>query len=286
MRRREAELAASFILAAVAGAAVLALEEPLWALTAVSMGASMGSLGAMIAARRLYYLAAVAPHAALAAAPGGVIAASLIPISPLLAGILLGAALIYVAGYLIYRGVSGDTVGSLTTSASAAAGVVLVAAAQEYPGAPSISEVLLGDPLLVSQGEVIAMAALSIVALATAVKTHWLHVLAGISRDVAVLSGRRLYAYDWALFTVLSAASTMLVTVIGLVMEHVLLLLSAIAAGKLSDTAKGSLALAVSSAIWASAIGTVISLRLDIPVSGGVGASMIIALAIMRVYRR
>ncbi|HDJ26667.1 MAG TPA: hypothetical protein ENF34_05065 [Candidatus Bathyarchaeota archaeon] len=123
---RAAGFLASLLLA-LATAALASYLNPRWVAVMVSAALAYGFLSSLVAARRLYFLAGASAHSALLAA---VLAFPLAATTGLLSehawALLVGLALMYVVGYMIYRGVEPDTATAVFVAATASASVLAI----------------------------------------------------------------------------------------------------------------------------------------------------------------
>jgi len=234
-----------------------------------------GAISSLVAARRLYFLAHVAPHMALLAAP----------ISALLLGfkwdwilaIAIVTALMLLSGYSLHRGADADVVASIMVSLTASLTVIALYYAQRSVGAGRVSQLILGDPLLVGSPEGYAALALglAIATISLAVAREVFYI--GVSREVALVSGLNVWAYDALLYTLIAVTIASMLKITGFLVATVLTLLpGAIAA----IVAKGSLESVVASialALTASALGLASSIALSLPPSGVTGLILVLA---------
>ncbi|WP_148678910.1 metal ABC transporter permease [Aeropyrum pernix] len=201
----------------------LALYPSEWVFAVAGAGLAYGSLSPTLYSRRLLFLAGAAPHSALAAASLGAVAAALTGVGGAWISLALGLTLIYAAGYSIYRGVDPDTAAALLAGFTASLGIAGLYLAGRT-GA-SISTLVIGDPLLASRTEALAVLALGVLFLATLLLLGDRIAYIGVDREDAMLSGTRVWAYDLLLYTMIALSTVGLITVVGFILEHVLLLI-------------------------------------------------------------
>lgn len=267
----------------LAGYAVIAKVNVLWAAALASAGLGFGFVSSLVAARRMGFLAAAAPHSALLATAAAFILLKT-PESAAAFSLLAGILLIYIAGYPVYRGVDADLVTYLFVGFTAAASVVALyyASGAGY----SIASLLLGDPLLATRWEAIySLIAAGVVTLLS-LSTYEAQVYSGIDRDDARLATRQLRLYDLAFFTALGIAAVGLIRVSGFILEHVLILIPAAIASGLASSAREALAVSVASALAASGIGGVLALSFNIAPAGAVGLTLTAIYAALAITKR
>ncbi len=271
-------MAARWEAAAAAGllalAAYASLVDPVPAASMAGAAVGFGVLGALVAARRLYFLAGAAPHAALLAALLGV-PLLYMGLPPSVSVPLLATLLVYAAGFPVYRGADPDRVTSVFVAATASASVVAgYLVLTRYPLEVELQALVFGDPVLATPGEAAAALAAAAAALALGVLTYRENVYIGVSREHALLAGLRVWVYDLAFFTLLGLATSLLLRVSGFVLEHVFILLPGSIAASSGSSGRGLWA-ALGSALLAAAAGLWAGLLLGLSPSGVAGLSLL-----------
>jgi len=285
--RRALEVLAVAGLTALAAAEALFL-SPRWVAVVLSAALAYGFMSSIVAARRLYFLAGATAHSALLAA---VLALPLAAFTGLLGeegwALLVGLVLTYAVGYMIYRGVDPDTATAVFVAATASASVLAIYyVLTRFPLEVELWAIVVGDPLLASQHE--AWLALAVAALTTAgvLLTYREQVYVGIDREFAQLSGIRVWAYDLLAFTLLALTTVGLIKVVGFVLEHVLLLLPAAIATRLSESSRDVLVASISVSVLASLVGLYLAVLLDQSPAGVVGLLLLAIYLAVLVLRR
>ncbi len=226
MRLPEAVIAALAASSLAAGVLVALHYTPTWPLVMAAAGAGFGALSIILYSRRLMFIGAASPHA------GFLAAAASIPLASTIGGpewpwaLLVGLLVVYIAGYMAYRGVDPDEATSLMVSFSASLGALAVyLVLSHYMVGGALAAIVVGDPLLASTGEALAAATvaagLATISLLIAREVYY----AGIDYDDARLSGLRMWAYDLLLYTMIAVAAVAMVRIVGFVLEHALILL-------------------------------------------------------------
>jgi len=259
--------------------------SPQWVLVVVSASLTYGSLGVLVAVRRLYFLAASTPHAALLAVTLSIPLAKVIGGSSYFYAALLGLALVYVAGYMIHRGIDPDIATSVLTGASSALSVLAIAyVSSRYPLEYSLASVIVGDPLLVGWREAVAVAGLALVCALTVYLTYTEQLSIGVDRDSALLSGIRVWVYDLLAYTLIGIGAVALIRVVGFILEHVLILLPPAIATATARSAREALTLTLAVSTASSIAGLHFSIALNQPPSGVIGAILITLYALSIVW--
>ncbi len=245
---------------------------------------AFGSISALVAARRLYFLAHVIPHVALLAAPLSAVILGSGGLDWVLA-LLIVTVIAWVSGYAHYRGVGSDVVASIVVSFAASATVIAIYYAQRVVGAGRVSQLILGDPLLVgvSEGLVALLVGLLVATLSLSIAREIFYI--GVSRDMALVSGLRVWVYDFTLYTLMALSIAVMLRITGFLVATVLTLLPGALAVMI---ARGSIQVVVASvtvATVASTIGLLASVYLDVPPSGVTGLILVTLYALARVAR-
>ena len=250
----------------------------LWVIAMLSAAIVYGVLSPVVAARRLYFLAASAPHSALFAVALGIPLSRVVGLlDEFLWAVVLGLALLYTVGYLIHRGIDPDTATSIFIAFTASGSVlalyyVLTTYSIEY----NVWAIIVGDPLLISWKEAMYSIVIAILILCGIIVSYRENICLGVDRDFVKLAGVNTKIYDVILFTFLAVATVALIRYIGFVLEHILILLPASIAMNATDSACKSLTLSVSISIVASLIGLYAAVQFNIAPAGAVGLVMMI----------
>ncbi|MET1128583.1 MAG: metal ABC transporter permease [Thermoproteota archaeon] len=275
------------VLMVAAAYLLLGAVNPVWALAMLSAGLAFGSAAAIVAARRMYFLSAAAPHAALLAAAAGALASASVGGDPYIWTAALGLMLVYGVGYAIHRGVDPDAATSVFVSLTASLSVMaLYIAYTRTPAEVNIAGLVAGDPLLASRSEAVAAAVAGAASLGAVLLSYTEHVCIGLDPATARVAGIRTWVYDLIAFTVIGLSASIMIRVVGFVLEHVLVLLPASAAVTLSASAIGVLYLSLVLSLAGAASGLYLSLALNVPPAGGAGLVLLAAYLAALAYRR
>ena len=199
------------------------------ALDMALLGVAAGALGCWIVLYELSYSTESLSHALL---PGLVIA-TLVGM-PLLLGAAIGLAAAVIAIALTQRieGIGADAAVAVAITALVGLGALL-ALSQSSP--PGIGEILFGDVLAVSNGDLVAGAALAVGVVASLRILHGQLLLTGFDRASARALGGSPLAAELALLTLLGATIIVAVQALGNLLVVALLVGPASAARLLSD---------------------------------------------------
>ena len=278
---------------AVIGLTALAILEafflsPRWVAVMLSAALAYGFMSSVVAARRLYFLAGASAHAALLAAVLALPLAALTGLAGEQAwALLIGLLLVYAVGYMIHRGVDPDTATAVFVAATASASVLAIYyVLTRFPLEVELWAIVVGDPLLASYREAWLALAIACLTAAAVLLTYREQVYVGIDREFSQLSGIRVWAYDLLAFTLLALTTVGLIKVVGFVLEHVLLLLPAAIATRLSTSSRGVLSISVSVSVLASLIGLYLAVLLDQSPAGVVGLLLLSAYLAALLVRR
>jgi ABC-type Mn2+/Zn2+ transport system permease subunit len=274
--------------AGAAGLGFAAAANPYWALGFLGLALLYGSASSYVASRGLYYLAAVAPHSSLLAIGVSALLASALPGAPwrLLAP-AIGSLPVLAALAAVQRGASVEAVASWLTALTASLGVLAASLAPLLGGRAPLAEALLGDPLLVGPREAVLVAAAGALLAAAGLRYHWLHAYRGVDPEDYRLSGSpgRLAGEAAGVASVL-AATVGVAWYTGFVLQHILLLIPALAASRLSASSREALAAAFSVSLASSGLGIAAAIALNVPPSGAAGLAAVAAYAVLAALGR
>ena len=236
------------------------------------LGVVCGPLGTWVVLYRQSYAAESMAHAALP----GLVLASLVSL-PLLVGAAGGLAAAAGAIALAGRERTGgaDTAVAVVVTGFFGAGVILAL----EPDVPArLGEILFGDPLSLSDGELAATAALAVAMLAALSALHRRLALAGFDPRAARSLGVRTGRVEFALLVLLATATLVAVGALGNLLVVALLLAPGAAALQLARRLESALALSAVLAMAAGVTGLYLSYHAEL----AAGAS--IALAAVAVF--
>ncbi len=285
---RTAGLAVIPLAISLASLALAVLLDPRWVAVVLAAALAYGFMSSVVAARRLLFLAGASAHSALLAAVLAIpLAATTALRSHYAWAVLVGLLLIYVVGYMIHRGIEPDTATAVFVAATASASALAIYyVLTRFPVQAELWAIVVGDPLLASWADAwYALAIASATALAVLL-TYREQVYAGLDKEFVQLSGARLWAYDWLVFTLLALTTVGLIRVVGFVLEHALLLLPAAIATRLARSSKGVLLASVSVSTSAALVGLCLAVLTDQSPAGLIGATLLAAYLLALTLKR
>lgn len=258
----------------------------MWLALFAGLGLLYGSASYLVAALRLHYLAAVSPHASLAAATlalaitGGPL---LLPLTLVIGGGAIAAAAAASRGFDSPR----ETAASVLVAASVVVALLAMEAAAGRGVAVPVSALVAGDPLLATGEHAFASLVLGACAALFTYTTARLHAYIGADAEDAVMAwgSLRVRLLSWIGIAVLAIASAGMLWITGFILQHVLLLVPALAAG-LSNSAKEGVSISLTLALASSLSGAALAFLLDMPPSGLIGLSGLILLLMQWFYKR
>jgi len=258
-----------------------------WVLVFVCAGVSYGVLSSLVAARRLYFLAGASPHAALLAAVLSIALTSIFGISTYFWALLLGIALLYIAGFMIYRGLDADIATSVFVSLTSALSVIAIYyILTNFRYSADVLSIIVGNPLLISWFDVIFLIALTLAIALPILLTYYENVYLGIDREDAITSGSRLWLYDLITFTALALATVGIIKVVGFVLEHVLILLPGSIAIASSRNSKEALLTSLIVSLSMALLGLNMASIFNMAPSGMIGLLLLIIYVMTLALRR
>ncbi len=271
----------------LAGVVVALYYDVVWPLVVGSAGLAYGALSALVYTRRLMFVAAGSPHAAFLAAMAAVPVSVSLGVPYRLIVFLLGLLIVYMVGYLVYKGMDPDDATSLMVSLSGAGGVLAAYyVLSRYAYASQVTAAVIGDPLLATREDSFIALAVALLIAVFAVTCAREIYYSGVDVDDAKLSGLRLWLYDLALYTSIAVSAVAMVSIVGFVMEHVLVLLPGLVAfytmRGVYRTLVASIIVAVGSSLW----GLWLAVRYNLSPSAATGLLLVLLFAIALLARR
>jgi ABC-type Mn2+/Zn2+ transport system permease subunit len=244
-----------------------------WVAVFILMALLYGFLSPSIAARKLFFLAIETPHASLfAIALGILIYRALTLLNEFAWAVIIGVILVNIVGHFISAGVDPDVATSVFVSFTAAGSVLAIYyILSRYSIQYNMWAVVLGDPLLVTQRDIIILAGITLAVVVFCILLHDINVYVGADPDHVKLSLRTLWLYDTAFYTILAISSIALLKLVGFILEHILLSLPAIIASNMTSSSKNAMLVSALSSINSSIIGLLIAVKLDIAPAASIG---------------
>ncbi|MGC8974790.1 MAG: metal ABC transporter permease [Thermoprotei archaeon] len=288
MSIRELLILYSFLALTLVIAGIFFGLELKWLLTFISLGLIFGFLSPIIAARRLYYLSAAAPHSTLfSVALSIIVTGTSWSSNYYLVAVAVSVFLMLGVGYMVRSGVDPDVATSVFVAGTTASSVlILYYVSLNYRMTYSVNALILGDPLLISHNELLTLFFALVMTAVLVVTTFRENVCAGVDIDLLKLSGVRLSLYDLVPYSLLGFASVVLLRLVGYVMSHVMILLPSLISMNLSKRACGTLAHSAGLSTVSALSGLLLSARLNISPSGSVGLFLTIIYLITFIMRR
>lgn len=249
----------------------------------VLMGTALASVSYVVYYRRLEFLAAGSTHAALFATSLAVLVEHYTGVTYYYASIPLGLLVVYIAGLLIKSGMDPGKASAVVVSSSSALAVVSAHyALRTVPGRISLSALVLGDPLLLTRDEVVLGALASIVIVLAVAMMRSDVVESSIDAVSARLAGIHVNLLEISIYTVIGFSAVALLRFAGYVMEHVFLLLPAIASSGLSRTTSEHFLFTILVGAMSASIGYTFAVFLKLAPTGVTGIAIIVLWVLSR----
>lgn len=248
----------------------------------------MGIVSPLIAARRLYFLAAEVSHIALLAAILAIILSNITIVkNEMFWVITTGIAMVYSVGIFINRGIDPDIATSIITALSVSSSVIaMYFALTRYRTSYNLWSLILGDPLLITRRDLYILLALAVIVVVISISIYRVIIYLGIDRDSAMLTFGNIRVYEFLFFTVLGLSSLTLVRIVGYILEHVLLLLPALIAMNVVEGGKRIIFTSVCISLTSSLLGFSLAIKLNLAPAGVIGfialSSYVISIALKR----
>lgn len=258
-----------------------------WLIVIASASIIYGILSPLIAARRLYFLAASLPHIALLSAILAILASRVLSGSVEAWSIVISIALVYTVAFLISKGVDSDIATAVFVSLSVSLTVIgMYYVLTRFPAAVSLWAYVLGDPLLTTWRDTSYTVLILTVILILNVPFLREQVLIGIDRDFVKLSGRRVAIYDAMLMASLALATVGMLKVVGYVIEHVMLLLPGAIGATLAKSSRSAIVGGLASSLLGGILGLFLSLTTGLAPSGLIGLTLLLMYVLSLILKR
>ncbi len=249
----------------------------IWIIVLLSSGIIYGVIGVLVSLRKLYFLASASPHIALLAIALAIPTARLLYGSEQLYGIIYGLIMIYIAGYMIHRGISSDQATAFLVGAVSSLTVITIYyILVHYPLEFNISSLIIGDPLLTSWSDASVSLLIALTTLAILLLTYHEQLSLGVDRESTMLMGINVKLYDLITYTVIGLGAIALLPIVGYILEHVLVLLPPTIALLRANNAREAVLLTILSSTTASLLGLHLGLLLDLAPTGLIGLILLV----------
>ena len=247
-----------------------------WVLVVTSAGLAYGVLSSVVAARRLYFLAAATPHSALLAAVSAIALTYVVGLNEYVWSLLIGIGLVYIVGFMIFRGVDPDVATSVFVASTSALSVIMIYyVLTNFRYSADVLTIIIGNPLLATWSDVAYSLILAIVIALLTTLTYYRNVYLGLDREGAMVLGIPIWLYDLTVFTSLGLAVVGLIKVVGFVLEHILILLPSSIALTVSRSAKDTIVVSTLASLTAATLGLYLAAKAGIAVSGAIGVILL-----------
>jgi len=229
-------------------------------MASLALACLVGPLGCIVVWRRLSYFGETLAHAAL---PGFALGLALSQ-APLLGVLLTCAAVAVLLGLLRQRSaLASDTVLGILAHASLAVGIIAISLS---PGRMSLENLLFGDLLAVSAGELWLMG-LAVVATAVLVAGQWRSLVSwAVHEELAAVEGVPVRRVELQFMLAMAIAIAVGMKAVGAILVTALLIIPAATARRLAGSPETMALLASVLALASLAAGLGLSLWLDFPV--------------------
>lgn len=246
--------------------------NPVWVIIIFATGTIYGSLSNVVALRKLYFLAGASPHIALLAVTLSIPTTYLLGGEAIIYAFIYSLIMIYIVGYMIYKGVDTDIAISLIVGITASLTVLAIYyVLTNYPLEYSLSAVIMGDPLLTSWSDAYLAVFLAVTTFTLIYLTRHEQLSLGIDQVSTMLSGIKILFYDLLMYTLLGLGVVGLLRITGYILEHILLLLPPSIALTCSKSADEAFTLTIIVALASSLLGLHLALILNLAPSGVIG---------------
>lgn len=251
------------------------------------MGLLMSTVSIVVYYKRLELLAAESVHISLFAVTLGYIANYILNLPVFMCAVMVGLLMIYLSLLMVRKGLGEERASAVIVSSTSALSVILMYyALTTVPARYSLSSIILGDPLLLTRNDSLLAIYISI-ALFLLVMIFLKEIIeTSIDPVSASLTGVRVKFYDLVTYTAIGLTSIVFLRLAGYVMEHVLMLLPAIASTFYSSSLREHVMNTLLLGTSATALGLAISIHLNVAPTGVTGIIVLIMFVIGFTRRR
>ncbi len=266
-----------FIILVVYALMLSTVYDPVWVIVLVSAAIAFSSMSTVIAARKLYFLAASSPHSALLAVAVAIVAAHVVGGDIYGWSLVLGVVLIYLAGYAIHRGIDPNVATAVYVSFTASGGVLMAYyALTRYPVGFDLASLIVGDPILATWREATAAGIAAAAIILLILFSYREQISIGLDPESVRLTGINIRFYDWLIFTILGVTVITYIRITGYILQHVLVLLPGSIAISRARGSYEALEIAIVTALSASLLGLHTGILLDLSPPGLTGLYLLL----------
>ncbi len=235
----------------------------------ICVGISYGLISNVVAARRLYFLAAASSHSALFAASLGMSIYLILGGNPRYWSLLVGIVLLNLVAYLIRVSRNRDVATSVFVSLTSSLGVITLYYLSQIAriSKRDLMSIIVGELTSISSTYVLEAILITLVLVTAVIATYYGLIYESISDGIS--------KYDVILYVILALVTVGLIKLTGCILEHVLILMPGAIASMTSRRAKDSLVISTISSITATSIGLLSSVISGLSPSGVAGVFLV-----------
>ncbi len=243
--------------------------DSLLIVASLCVGISYGLISNVVAARRLYFLAAASPHSALFAASLGMTIYLVLGGNPRYWSLLVGIILLNLVAYLIRVSKNRDVATSVFVSLTSSLGVITLYYLSQIAkvSEKDLMSIIIGELTSINSTYVLEAMLITLVLVITVITTYYGLIHESISNSIS--------KYDAILYVILALVTVGLIKLTGFILEHVLILMPGAIASIISRKAKDSLVISTISSITATSIGLLSSVLTGLSPSGVAGVFLV-----------
>lgn len=254
-----------------------------FALIGAALG--FGAVSGLVALQKSYFIAHSMPHVVLFIAPLALLIESYLGGSSWLYATVLTLFVSLLAGRLRER-FESEIVASIIIAATASLSTITIYYATAVISGVNVYAFVVGDPFLVTSEE--ALIALFAGLLTSAISLSIAREIGiiGIDRSLASSVGINVKLFETVALALIALVSATMVKITGFLIVTVSLLIPGALSAQIARGAKHHILVSIVIALASFTAGLYLSLYLNIPVSGGVGMTMLFAFVLTMVVLR
>ncbi|MEM0377798.1 MAG: metal ABC transporter permease [Thermosphaera sp.] len=253
--------------------------DPRKVFTYLIMGLAFSLVSIVVYFRKLEFLASSATHTSLLAVIIGLMIESLTRIHYFLWSMIIGLAIIHIAGFMIRKGIEPNNTSAIIVASTSAFSVIAAyILVTRFPIGYNLNSLFLGDPLLITYTDMSFVAGVTIIISVIFALSLFEILSLGIDEVTLKILGLKTTLYDLMTYTIIGLATIGLLRVSGYILQHVLILLPAITSSFYSRSGKELILLSITLSLFASSVGFFISLLVNLSPTGVTGVVLVTCL--------
>lgn len=261
--------------------------DPRWILILVFSALAYGTLSPVIVARGLLFLSGAMMHSVLLAISVGIALSETVGLAPYVWAIPIAILPTYLIALLRRRGLREDMATAIMLSITVSLSVISVyLVLTKFRVSADLWSYVLGDPLLSTWEDVKYVSFLSSIVCVLTLSFYREFMYLAVDPEYSEVMGMRVWKYDVLLLTLLGVAVVALARSVGIVLEHVMVMLPGVIAFQISRGIWNALVISLVVSLISSIGGLVLSFFSNLAPSGLTGLIAALIFTVTLIGRR